>query len=91
MYNKGGGLMPIEYNNIFYFRKINSIGRLRTEQFLYEIAKKYKAKTVLDAAQGYGIIDVNSKNVDFIVFAGHKSLYGPFGIGGFINNSQTIS
>lgn len=28
------------YNNIFYFREINRIGG--TEQFLYEIAKKYK-------------------------------------------------
>ena len=29
----------MEYNNIFYFRKISKIGG--TEQFLYEIAKKY--------------------------------------------------
>ena len=27
------------YNNVFYFKKINKIGG--TEQFLYEIAKKY--------------------------------------------------
>lgn len=32
------------YNNIFYFSKINRIGG--TEQFLYEIAKKYKNKDI---------------------------------------------
>lgn len=32
--------MPIQYSNIFYFKKISQIGG--TEQFLYEIAKKYK-------------------------------------------------
>lgn len=50
-------------------------------------AKKYDAITVLDSAQSLGLIDVDSKIIkaDIICFAGHKCLYGPFGIGGFIN------
>ena len=32
--------------NLFYFRKINKIGG--TEQFLYEIAKKYKADILVN-------------------------------------------
>lgn len=50
-------------------------------------AKKYNAITVLDSAQSLGLIetDVRQLNADIIAFAGHKCLYGPFGIGGFIN------
>lgn len=55
---------------------------------IFEAAKKYNSLTVLDAAQGYGIVDVKKLNVDFVVYAGHKSLYGPFGVGGFINFSD---
>lgn len=53
---------------------------------LFELAKNYDAITVLDTAQSLGIIDVDASeiNADFIAFAGHKSLYGPLGIGGFV-------
>ena len=52
-------------------------------------AKKYDAKVIVDGAQGLGVIDVDlqKSDIDFLVFAGHKSLYGPFGVGGYINNS----
>ena len=48
-------------------------------------AKKYSSINILDCAQSYGVIDTNKKDVDFIVFAGHKTLYSSFGIAGFIN------
>ena len=32
-------------------------------------------------------VDLQKSAIDFLVFAGHKSLYGPFGVGGYINNS----
>lgn len=53
-------------------------------------AKKYDAITVLDSAQSLGLVEVDSKqiNADIICFTGHKCLYGPFGIGGFINVSN---
>lgn len=53
-------------------------------------AKIYDAITILDTAQTLGLLDVDltSLQVDFMAFAGHKSLYGPFGIGGFIYNSS---
>ena len=50
--------------------------------------KKYSCLTVLDTAQSLGLIEYNAhtqKNIDILAFAGHKCLYGPFGIGGFIN------
>ena len=49
-------------------------------------ARKYSAINVLDTAQSLGLIDVDASGIgaDFIAFAGHKTLYGPLGIGGFI-------
>lgn len=57
---------------------------------IFEMAKQYNAITILDTAQSLGLIDVNLSQiyVDFIAFAGHKTLYGPFGIGGFITTGK---
>lgn len=51
--------------------------------------KKYNSINILDAAQSLGLIPVDSRvlDADIIAFAGHKTLYGPFGIGGFFNIS----
>ena len=50
-----------------------------------KIAKKYNCKVIIDASQSLGLIDIDLINMqaDFVVFAGHKNMYGPFGIGGF--------
>lgn len=55
---------------------------------IFSEAKKYGAITVLDAAQSMGLLQMELKNLnaDFVAFAGHKTLYGPFGVGGFIYN-----
>lgn len=57
------------------------------------LAKQYGAKVILDAAQSMGLInlDLYEVNADFVVFAGHKNLYGPFGVGGFIANPKSFS
>ena len=51
--------------------------------------QKYGSITVLDAAQSMGLVQIRADlmQVDLIAFAGHKTLYGPLGIGGFINVS----
>ncbi|MCL0081414.1 aminotransferase class V-fold PLP-dependent enzyme, partial [Peptococcaceae bacterium] len=51
-----------------------------------ELSKKFDAITVIDMSQTAGLIDtnLNSATIDFAVFAGHKTLYGPLGIAGFI-------
>lgn len=52
---------------------------------IFGIAKGHKAITILDASQGFGVKDIReSENIDYIIFAGHKSLYGQFGVGGFV-------
>lgn len=54
---------------------------------IFSEAKRYNCITVLDSAQSMGLIEINATamNADFIAFASHKTLYGPFGIGGFVN------
>lgn len=50
------------------------------------LAKNHNAVTVVDIAQTAGLVPLNigSDLIDYAVFAGHKTLYGPIGIGGFI-------
>jgi cysteine desulfurase family protein len=57
---------------------------------IFNLAKKYDAVTITDMAQTAGLVplDVGSELIDFAVFAGHKTLYGPFGIGGFVKKSD---
>ena len=51
-----------------------------------EISKAYSSINIIDMCQTAGLIDTNlrSESIDFAVFAGHKTLYGPFGVAGFI-------
>lgn len=67
----------------------NVTGYILPIEKICNIAKKYNAIIILDCAQSMGLvpIDINKLNVDIIVFAGHKTLYGPFGASGFINIS----
>lgn len=63
----------------------NVIGLISPVEKLCSMAKKYKAVTVIDLAQTAGLVDLNVglETIDFAVFAGHKTLYGPTGISGF--------
>lgn len=65
----------------------NVTGYILPVKKIFEISKKFEAITVLDTAQSLGYIDIRniSSLCDFIAFAGHKSLYGPLGVGGFVN------
>ncbi len=53
---------------------------------IFQSAKKYNAVTITDAAQAAGLIkmDIRELQTDILCFAGHKTLYGPFGIAGFV-------
>lgn len=68
----------------------NVFGNILPIKEIFEEGKKYDAITVLDATQTGGVLDFNevAKLSDFIVFAGHKNLYGPSGIGGFVYNKK---
>jgi len=68
----------------------NVIGLISPVEELCLMAKKYGAVTVIDMAQTAGLVDLNVglETIDFAVFAGHKTLYGPTGIGGFAMKSD---
>lgn len=67
----------------------NVVGNIAPVDEISLLAKKYNATTILDAAQACGLVDVNLHNIDYYVFAGHKTLLGPMGIGGFICDKYT--
>ena len=48
------------------------------------------AKVIVDGAQAFGVVPVDFKTIpiDILVFAGHKTLYGPFGVAGFIKRKN---
>lgn len=63
----------------------NVVGLVQPAEKLCALAKKFGCVTVLDMAQTAGLVDLNVglETIDFAVFAGHKTLYGPTGISGF--------
>lgn len=64
----------------------NVVGLIAPVLQIFAEAKNFGAVTVTDMAQTAGIVPLNvgSDLIDFAIFAGHKTLYGPFGIGGFL-------
>lgn len=80
--NKPDLIIMNHVSNVFgYITDINKI---------YEISKEYNPVYIIDASQSLGVeyIDLAKFKFDFIVFAGHKTLYAPFGIAGFIMNKN---
>lgn len=59
---------------------------------LCNLSKSFGATTVIDMAQTCGLVDLDcgNQNIDFAVFAGHKTLYGPTGIGGFVMKQNIV-
>ena len=52
---------------------------------VFKASQQYKSINILDSSQAFGILKINDySNVNYIVFAGHKSLYASFGVAGFI-------
>lgn len=55
--------------------------------------KTHGLKFIVDCAQTAGTMPISMKemNIDILCFTGHKGLYGPQGIGGFILQEEMIS
>ena len=66
----------------------NVIGLIAPVEEIFSMAKVYGAVTLVDMAQTAGLVELNVglETIDFAVFAGHKSLFAPTGIGGFVIN-----
>lgn len=67
----------------------NVIGAIAPITEIFSLAKKHNSITIADMCQTAGLLDTNisSSIYDYIVFAGHKTLYGPIGISGFIGSN----
>ena len=67
----------------------NVIGAVAPIDETFRLAKMYDAVTVAVMCQTAGLIDtdISSNDYDFVIFAGHKTLYGPLGVSGFISTS----
>ena len=74
---------------VFCTHVSNVTGYILPIEEIFKEAKKHGSINILDSAQSLGLVDVRADlmDADIIAFAGHKTLYGPFGVGGFINIS----
>ena len=74
---------------IFCTHVSNVTGYILPVKEIFEESKKYDCINILDSAQSLGLVEIqaNLMKIDIIAFAGHKTIYGPLGIGGFINIS----
>jgi selenocysteine lyase/cysteine desulfurase len=61
----------------------NVTGEILPYRELRELTRKYGTLLMLDAAQAGGVLPISIRELqpDFCVFAGHKGLYGPTGVG----------
>lgn len=64
----------------------NVTGLVAPVEEITGLSKGYGAVNVVDMAQTAGLIDINVglDSIDFAVFAGHKTLYAPQGVSGFV-------
>lgn len=64
----------------------NVIGSIQPIKEIGALCKSKNIFFLLDTAQGAGVLDIDftDLNLSALAFTGHKSLFGPQGIGGFI-------
>ncbi|MBR2143201.1 aminotransferase class V-fold PLP-dependent enzyme [Anaerovibrio sp.] len=71
----------------------NVTGYVLPAREIFMLAKEYGAFTLLDGAQAVGLLKIRFGQIraDVITFAGHKTLYAPFGIAGlYIKNGVDL-
>ncbi|MDR5588331.1 MULTISPECIES: aminotransferase class V-fold PLP-dependent enzyme [Clostridium] len=96
--NTRGFVNPIDIENkiksntklIILTQASNVIGSIQDLKSVGEICKKNNIFFIVDSSQGAGVINLNMKeiNANAVCFTGHKSLFGPQGIGGFILDNK---
>ena len=78
--------MNVNTKMIVLSQASNVNGSIQPIKEIGELCKKNNIFLILDSAQGAGVLDIDFKdlNLSALAFTGHKSLFGPQGIGGFI-------
>lgn len=71
---------------VFITAVSNVTGYILPVQEITEAVHKHGGMVIIDAAQASGLVpmDMTKIRADIVCFAGHKTLCGPFGIGGFL-------
>ncbi len=64
----------------------NVLGSVQDIEAIGKIAREANVTFVVDTCQSAGVlpVDMEAMNIDVLVFTGHKSLFGPMGIGGML-------
>lgn len=79
--------------HVFVTQVSNVTGYILPTEKIFHMAKNLtdgQALVFVDGAQSFGLVQMDYQKTpyDGIVFAGHKTLYGPFGIAGFIKGKN---
>ena len=55
---------------------------------LFRLSKEFGAINIVDMCQTAGLVDtdLSGEDIDFAVFAGHKTLYSPLGVAGVVSS-----
>ena len=75
---------------IFLTQASNVVGSIQPVLEMGKLCKENNIHFILDTAQGAGVLDIDfhALNLSALAFTGHKSLFGPQGIGGFIISDE---
>lgn len=67
----------------------NVTGYILPVEEIASYVKDRDTTVIIDGSQALGLIPVELRGsgIDYYIFAGHKTLYGPFGAGGFIDQA----
>lgn len=78
---------------IFCSHVSNVTGYIHPIKEIGMISEKVQSTFIVDGAQAFGLVPVDIKmmRIDYYVFAGHKTLYGPFGIAGYFYNKADLN
>ena len=84
-------MFAVKHPDVVFLNHMSNVtGLILPAEAIFSASRKYNAINILDASQSFGLIDIDIKKIqaNFIVFAGHKNLYGHFGTGGYISSGN---
>lgn len=79
-----------EPDYVFINHVSNVTGNILPIDIIGKEVRKHGGKVIVDGSQSVGLIDVDlsKEPIDYLIFAGHKNLYGSWGVGGFIKSCR---
>jgi cysteine desulfurase family protein len=87
-------MASIEKPDYLFVNHISNVtGFINNPTEIIDFLSEYNPISIVDGAQSVGLLDINmiKDGYDYLVFAGHKTLYGPFGIAGIITQTKKRS